>query len=65
VLALLSFNVGIELAQLAFVAIVLIPLARLAHHDGYRRFVLQGASLVIAACGGLWLVERTMPNLGL
>lgn len=65
VLALLSFNVGIELAQLAFVAAVLVPLARLAHHDGYRRFVLQGASLVIAACGGLWLVERAAPGLGL
>jgi hypothetical protein len=65
VLALLSFNVGIELAQLAFVAAVLVPLARLAHHDGYRRFVLQGASLVIAACGGLWLVERAIPSVGL
>jgi hypothetical protein len=65
VLALLSFNVGIELAQLAFVAAVLVPLARLAHHDGYRRFVLQGASLAIAACGGVWLVERAIPSMGL
>lgn len=64
VLALLSFNVGIELAQLAFVAAVLVPLARLARHDGYRRFVLQGASLAIAACGGVWLVERAMPTMG-
>lgn len=63
VLALFSFNVGIELAQLAFVAAVLVPLARLAHHEGYRRFVLQGASLAIAACGGVWLVERAMPGL--
>ncbi len=60
VLALLSFNVGIELAQLAFVAAVLVPLAHLARHDGYRRFVLQGASLAIAACGGVWLVERSV-----
>jgi HupE / UreJ protein len=65
VLALLSFNVGIELAQLAFVAAVLVPLAWLARHDGYRRFVLQGASLVIAACGGLWMVERAIPSMGL
>jgi hypothetical protein len=63
VLALFSFNVGIELAQLAFVAAVLVPLARLAHHEGYRRFVLQGASLAIAVCGGVWLVERAMPGL--
>lgn len=65
VLALLSFNVGIEIAQLAFVAVVLVPLARLAQLDGYRRFVLQGASLVIAACGGMWLVERAAPGIGL
>lgn len=65
VLALLSFNVGIELAQLCFVAAVLVPLARMAHHEGYRRFVLQGASLAIAACGGVWLVERAMPSMGL
>lgn len=65
VLALLSFNVGIELAQLAFVAVVLVPLARLAQHEGYQRFVLQGASLVIAAFGGMWLVERAAPGLGL
>lgn len=65
VLALFSFNVGIELAQLALVVVVLVPLARLARHDGYRRFVLQGASLVIAVCGGLWLVQRAAPSLGL
>lgn len=60
VLALLSFNVGIEIAQLLFVAAVLLPLAHLARYDGYRRYVLQGASLAIAACGGLWLVERSI-----
>jgi len=65
VLALLSFNVGIELAQLAFVAVVIVPLARLAQYEGYQRFVLQGASLVIAAFGGMWLVERAAPGLGL
>jgi len=60
VLALLSFNVGIELAQLGFVAAVLVPLSQLARYAGYRRYVLQGASLAIAACGGLWLVERSI-----
>lgn len=60
VLALLSFNVGIEVAQLLLVAAVLVPLAHLARYDGYRRYVLQGASLAIAACGGLWLVERSL-----
>ena len=60
VIALLSFNVGIELAQLAFVIAVLLPLASLARYRGYQRYVLQGASLAIATCGGLWLVERSL-----
>ncbi|MEM7153349.1 MAG: HupE/UreJ family protein [Myxococcota bacterium] len=60
VLALLSFNVGIELAQLAFVAIVLMPLSVAARSAAYQRFVLQGASLAIAACGGLWVIERSL-----
>ena len=65
VLALFSFNVGIELAQLVFVSVVLVLLARLAHHDGYRRFVLQGGSLVIAICGAVWLIERAAPSLAM
>ncbi|MCA9649322.1 MAG: HupE/UreJ family protein [Myxococcales bacterium] len=60
VLALLSFNLGIELAQLAFVAAVLLPLASLSRLRGYQRYVLQTGSLAIAAFGGLWLVERSL-----
>ncbi|MEX1361716.1 MAG: HupE/UreJ family protein [Nannocystaceae bacterium] len=60
VLALLSFNVGIELAQLAFVTVVLVPLSVLARYRGYQRYVLQAGSLAIAAFGGLWLVERSI-----
>jgi hypothetical protein len=59
--ALASFNVGIELAQLAFVAVVLLPLAALARHPGtYRRVAVQGGSLAIAAFGAVWLVERSL-----
>jgi hydrogenase/urease accessory protein HupE len=59
--ALASFNVGIELAQLACVVIVLIPLAALARHPGvYRRVAVQGGSLAIAAFGAVWLVERSL-----
>jgi len=58
--ALLSFNVGIELAQLAFVAVVLVPLAIAARHRQYRRVVVQGGSLAIAAFGCVWLVERVL-----
>ncbi len=58
VLALAAFNVGIELAQLAFVAAVMVPLVWAARHPGYRLVVVRGGSLAIAACGCVWLVER-------
>lgn len=60
IVALLSFNVGIELAQLAFVALVLLPLSLFAGHRRYRLVVMQGGSLAIAAFGCVWLVERSL-----
>jgi hypothetical protein len=56
--ALVSFNVGIELAQLAFVAVLLVPLAWLARRSFYRGLVLQGGSAAVALCGAVWLWER-------
>jgi hypothetical protein len=58
VLSLVSFNVGIELAQLAFVAIALGPIALAARYRGYERWVVRGGSAVIALLAGVWLVER-------
>jgi hypothetical protein len=58
VAALVSFNVGIELAQLAFVTVMLVPLAWLARRSFYRGLVLQGGSAAVALCGALWLWER-------
>lgn len=58
VLALLSFNVGIELAQLAFVAVALAPLAYAARRDWYRPVVTQGGSVVITVIALFWFVER-------
>jgi len=57
-LALAAFNVGIELAQLVFVGIVMLPLVAAASHRAYPRVVVQGGSLAIAICGCVWLVER-------
>jgi hypothetical protein len=57
-LALAAFNVGIELAQLVFVALVMLPLVWAAGHRSYSRVVVQGGSLAIAICGCVWLVER-------
>jgi HupE/UreJ protein len=57
-LSLFGFNLGVELGQLAIVAVFL-PLAfRLRSTWTYRRVVLAGGSALIAAIAGVWLVER-------
>jgi hypothetical protein len=58
VLALLAFNVGVELGQLAIVCVFL-PLAfALRATAFYRRAVLQAGSWAIAGLAAVWLVER-------
>ena len=57
-LALVGFNVGVELGQLAIVAVFL-PLAFWLRRSAfYRRGVLVGGSLLIALLAAVWLVER-------
>ena len=57
-LALVGFNVGVELGQLAIVAVFL-PLAfALRRSSFYRRGVMIGGSLAIALLAALWFVER-------
>ena len=57
-LALVGFNVGVELGQLAIVAVFL-PLAfALRRSAFYRRGVMIGGSLAIALLAALWFVER-------
>ncbi|MDP2007918.1 MAG: HupE/UreJ family protein [Rubrivivax sp.] len=57
-LALLGFNVGVELGQLAIVAVFL-PVAYLLRRGVfYRRVVLQGGSALIALLAAVWFVER-------
>jgi hypothetical protein len=56
--ALLSFNVGVELGQIAIVIGVL-PVLFLARRTlAYTRVVMPVGSLVIALVAGIWLVER-------
>jgi HupE/UreJ protein len=58
VLALVGFNLGVEGGQLAIVTAFL-PLAfALRRSSFYRRAVMVGGSLLIAALAGAWLVER-------
>lgn len=60
VLSLLSFNVGIELAQLALVAVAMGPLAWLARKPGYRTYVVRGGSVAIGLLASFWMIERAL-----
>lgn len=56
--ALVSFNLGVEIGQLAIVAAIL-PLAYLCRHSwAYPRIVLGAGSLAIVAVASVWLIER-------
>jgi hypothetical protein len=57
-LSLAGFNVGVEVGQLAIVAVVLPVAFALRRTVTYRRVVLLGGSLAIAALATVWLVER-------
>ena len=60
VLALVGFNVGVELGQLAIVAVFL-PLAFWLRHTAfYGRGVRVGGSLLIALLAAVWLAERAL-----
>ena len=68
-LALVAFNLGVEVGQLAIVAVFL-PLAYAARDTlFYRRAILVGGSSGVAMIAALWLVERALnvvlvPGLG-
>jgi hypothetical protein len=58
-IALVSFNLGVEIGQLAIVCAVL-PLAHLCRHSWlYPRVVLGAGSLCIVAIAFVWLIERS------
>lgn len=58
VVALLGFNLGVELGQIA-IALLFLPLAYCWRHSAiYRHGVMATGSLAIAAIGTLWLAER-------
>jgi HupE / UreJ protein len=58
VLALVGFNVGVELGQLAIVAVFL-PVAYLLRRTRfYQVAVLKGGSLIVALLATWWLVQR-------
>jgi hypothetical protein len=63
-LSLFGFNVGVELGQLVIVALFLPVAFALRGTWAYRRGILAGGSVAIAAIASVWLVERAF-NLSL
>jgi HupE/UreJ protein len=55
--ALVGFNVGVEIGQLAFVAVVMPAVVWLAK-PGRLPKLPQALSIVVALAGAFWLVER-------
>ena len=59
--ALITFNGGVEAGQLAVIALAFAAVAYWrANRVGYRRFIVQPASLAIALVGLYWTIERAL-----
>ena len=55
--ALVGFNIGVELGQVAFIAVFL-PLLAWASRPAALQRLPQAASLLVAVMGGFWFVQR-------
>lgn len=60
VAALLAFNVGVEVGQLAVIALGLLALLAWTRFGGRRESLVKPASLAIAAMGLFWFVQRLL-----
>jgi len=60
VLPLLGFNLGVELGQLAVVALLLPVALALRDRQAYRRWIVPGGSSAVAALALVWCVERSL-----
>lgn len=60
-LALLLFNIGVELGQLAFIAVVLLAYVALKRFvRDYSRWANQAVGYVIGTVAAYWTIERTV-----
>ena len=57
--ALLRFNLGLELGQLAIVVVAVGLLYAVRRWRGYPRWIVGGGSVAAMAVGALWFIERT------
>lgn len=60
VLALGCFNLGVELGQLAVVAVVLPGLLALGNHERWKTYGVPSASVGVAVVGIAWFLERVL-----
>jgi hypothetical protein len=60
-IALVSFNLGVELGQLAIVAVFLPTAFGLRRFPAYPGLLLRFGSIAIALVAGLWMIERVFP----
>ena len=60
VLPLMSFNLGVEVGQLAVAALVLPLIWWLRSQPGLRRSLVPSCSTLVVLAGAWWLVERTL-----
>ena len=58
---LLSFNLGVELGQLALAALVLPVVWKLKCRESYQLRYVPACSLFVALAGAYWLAERALP----
>jgi len=58
--ALLSFNLGIELGQIAVVGIAFAAVSLWWKRETYQKHIARPASALIALCGLFWAVERSL-----
>lgn len=56
--ALLKFNLGIEIGQLAIVAVIVPLLFAARRWTGFPRWIVRGGSVVALMLAGIWLLER-------
>lgn len=57
-MAVLGFNLGVEIGQLAIILVVLPLLMWVRNSRWYWRFAMPAGSLIIALVGANWLLER-------
>lgn len=60
IVPLFAFNLGVEAGQLAIAAVVLPILWKLRESRAFMRIGVPACSVLVAAAGAYWLIERTL-----